>query len=245
MFCRWLFSTLFLVSSTVLGQDLSVFDASPQERTEAVDLSMFSPHIITVPVTAMIKGPKVDLSMFDEEPVMTKGSEKVDLSVFDILPKSSQSSLPTPGVPTTRWSYPIRYNHWTHPGVGRDGLINHLIGESHGMKYAEEKLRQMSALELESLHSDHHEGKVSPFLEIELPPEKPTQLSPSKSFVGTTGLRYYQGSDGVYRTSKEDGVKYCESRGTLHTAPVQMFPTIPKKTFKWLSPCPNGVCPVQ
>ena len=58
--------------------------------------------------------------------------------------------------------YPVRGNNWTtptsnHPFYSRHAAIRHLMNE-HG--YSEESLQGYSLSELNSLHSDTHEGQV-------------------------------------------------------------------------------------
>ncbi|MEM4359828.1 MAG: hypothetical protein QXT45_04810 [Candidatus Bilamarchaeaceae archaeon] len=64
--------------------------------------------------------------------------------------------------PSTRKpAYPTRSNLWTHPGGNtKEALIAHLI-QQHGDKFDRNWLNSLSYLELSSLHSDDHEGKVN------------------------------------------------------------------------------------
>lgn len=64
-------------------------------------------------------------------------------------------------VPAPRAGYPTRGSWWTHPGSGKAGLINHLTSDGiHHGKFSRAWLETLSVAQLESLHSDHHEGRV-------------------------------------------------------------------------------------
>lgn len=111
--------------------DLSAFDATPPQAT-ALDLSAFDAAC--------------DLSAFDAKP-------QLDLSAFDGRPavKPSPAAL----------DYPIRKSNWTHPGNTKSGLVDHLLQHpNHAGKFAPEMLMGLDYNELESLHSDDHEGAV-------------------------------------------------------------------------------------
>jgi hypothetical protein len=56
--------------------------------------------------------------------------------------------------------YPLRGSLWTHPGNGKAGLINHLMTGQHAGKFSRSYLESLDLAELESLHSDDHEGRV-------------------------------------------------------------------------------------
>lgn len=65
---------------------------------------------------------------------------------------------PAPAAPS---GYPTRQNWWTHPGSGKAGLINHLASDGiHRGKFDRAWLETLSVAQLESLHSDHHEGRT-------------------------------------------------------------------------------------
>lgn len=65
----------------------------------------------------------------------------------------------------TACSYPVRGSWWTHPGrrLNKADLIAHLQSGFHGGKFRLAYLHSLSPEELESLHSDDHEGRVRIF----------------------------------------------------------------------------------
>lgn len=72
--------------------------------------------------------------------------------------------------------YPVRGNWWTHPGAtNRVELIEHLMQGVHRGKFSREWLNTLTMPQLESLHSDDHEGKVR----YAQPVLRPASKSPS------------------------------------------------------------------
>jgi len=112
--------------------DLSAFDAAPPQAT-ALDLSAFDEACVSL--DAFDARPQLDLSAFDGKPAVKPSPAAID--------------------------YPIRKSNWTHPGNTKSGLVDHLMQHpNHAGKFAPEMLMGLDYNELESLHSDDHEGAV-------------------------------------------------------------------------------------
>lgn len=127
---------LLLSMSINANLDLSAFDQQPVTAT-AVDLSAF-------------EAAPLDLSAFSD-PV------QVDLSAFDADQRPAVKPSPA------ALDYPKRSSNWTHPGNDKSSLIQHLMTHpNHGGKFDSQMLMSLDYRELESLHSDDHEGHVKP-----------------------------------------------------------------------------------
>lgn len=61
---------------------------------------------------------------------------------------------------TSGSNYPVRSAWWTFPGNTREDMIEHLQEGFHAGKFSEQWLETLTWPELNSLHSDDHEGKV-------------------------------------------------------------------------------------
>jgi hypothetical protein len=132
----YVLAAMAITATAYAELDLSAFDGAPVHAV-AVDLSAFDADCM------------VDLTAFDVPPVL------LDLSAFDAdmrpAVKPSREAL----------DYPKRSSNWTHPGNTKEGLIDHLLQHpNHGGKFAPEMLQSLDYRELESLHSDDHEGQV-------------------------------------------------------------------------------------
>ena len=67
--------------------------------------------------------------------------------------------------PLTDASYPVRGSWWTHPGPStKASLIAHLQDGQHADKFDVAWLQTLSVAELESLHSDDHDGKLKYYI---------------------------------------------------------------------------------
>lgn len=193
--------------------DLSSFDGKPLQAV-AVDLSAFG------------DGPAVDLTAFD--------AANLDLSAFDGKPavKPSPSAL----------DYPKRSSNWTHPGNTKTELINHLLRHpNHGGKFAPEMLQSLDYRELESLHSDDHEGATKPLQVAQINSSPAT----SRTSPGSVQVVRSQPSSPLAAVACPNGV--CPVV-RLSSAPVAaqsmtLTRTTPQPVFYVQQQCPNGRCP--
>lgn len=92
-------------------------------------------------------------------------------------------------VPATqyRWGYPVRDSRtwYTHPGVhGLAGMRKHLKTRVHAGKFDDAKLDDLTLPELESLHSDDHQGRVKQFAKVVIP--SLAVLQPATPIRGST-----------------------------------------------------------
>src|SRR5580765_5722208 len=71
------------------------------------------------------------------------------------LPKWDRPAIVAKAEPV-RAGYPLRGNHWTHPGE----IHAHLLTGEHRGKWPAEWVRGLTNAEAEALHSDDHEGRV-------------------------------------------------------------------------------------
>ena len=88
-------------------------------------------------------------------------------------------------------SYPVRTSNWSHPGNTREAIIQHLLtGAEHRGKFTRAQLERLSTSELESLHSDDHDGRVQ---WSRLPASSATRYSP-RVVGAVAALGYRHGS---------------------------------------------------
>lgn len=139
---------------------------------------------VNTPVAAPAEA--LDLTLFDmATPAAAEPAESLDLSIFDQCsepvakppltkprgtPAGQEKLLNTSGqiqmaaaTGVRAVKYPDRDDYWTHPTAhDREGLIRHLLAEGmHRGRFSEMYLRSLTTAELESLHSDDHEGKAT------------------------------------------------------------------------------------
>lgn len=193
--------------------------------------------LAVVAMTATAYAVELDLSAFDGEPI--KATATVDLSAFDAPPISLQafdavphvdlSAFDEPQTPAVKPSqraldYPQRSNNWTHPGTDKAGLINHLMTHpNHGGKFDSTMLLGLDYRELESLHSDDHEGRV-----------KPVQVAAIKSSSPPAAVTCPNGSCPVRADSPRTTANTGMKPATATPQPVYYY------TGNW---CPTGNCP--
>lgn len=178
--------------------DLSAFDGPPACASPHIDLSAFE------------AAPTISLDAFEARPT-------VDLSAFDTDQRPAVKPSPA------ALDYPKRSSNWTHPGSDKNGLIQHLMTHpNHGGKFAHEMLMGLDYRELESLHSDDHEGHA-----------KPVQVAAIKYSTPPAAVNCPNGRCPVSVPS------------TLTTTAQGMTPTrqTPQPVYYYQQGCPGGVCP--
>jgi hypothetical protein len=223
-------SWLLLLCSSV--SQLAVLESSPKD---SVDWSAFSSSPKDVHARIVNNVEELDWSAFSPQP-MTFTAPQLDWSAFDcdpvvrVPPPQEQSSK-------VRWGYPLRNSIWTFPGKTRGDLINHLISDSHHMKYQLDKLELMSFQELLSIHADDHENALKPLVVIEEPPQPKasgSHLAPA-TIKGNDGKTYYRGDDGIYRQTPAQSQSW--------TVPIGAPKSVNPFSSLLLNRCPTGYCP--
>lgn len=179
-----------------------------------IDLSAFDPQ----PVCAVA----VDLSAFDTAPIDLQAFEakpQVDLSAFD---EPKPAVKPSPAA----LDYPLRKTNWTHPGNTKAGVVDHLLQHpNHAGKFSAEMLMGLDYRELESLHSDDHEGHA-----------KPVQVASVKHSSPPAAVACPNGVCPVRVSSSAPVAAQSTTLTRTTPQPVYYYPQ---------SGCPGGVCPTQ
>jgi hypothetical protein len=266
------------ISCHASGQDLTAFEGGGD--VIALDLSGFDAECLYPLAVAAPGAPRcspVDLSAFDVDAVaLVATTTPLDLSVFDdVIPAapveppkpvappkpkpSGQSAKMAPGqsieVPATAdLDYPVRGHWWTHPGVGRGDLIQHLLtGSAHAGEFTRDTLNRLTMAELESLHSDHHEGNVKPITPSGQQPVQIIQdVEPEPVWVADVGRTYFWPSTRRWHTTPQPGMSYYDQAtgariDTTSAAPLPQPTSVRVTTPRLLlqKNCPGRVCPVR
>lgn len=261
------------------GQDLTAFESGGPEVV-ALDLSGFDVECLyplAVAAPGATRCSPVDLSAFDVDAVaLVATTAPLDLSVFDdVIPAapveppkpvappkpkpSGQAVKVAPGqsieVPAmTDLDYPIRGQWWTHPGVTREDLIEHLlIAEAHAGEFTRDTLNRLTMAELESLHSDDHEGHVKPITPSGHRPVQVMQVDEIEPVqVADVGRTYFWPSTRRWHATPQPGMTYYDQAtgariDTTAVAPAPQQTTIRINTPRLIpqSFCPGGVCPIR
>lgn len=263
------------------GQDLTAFEGGGPDVI-ALDLSGFDAECLYPIAIAAPGSPRcspVDLSAFDVDAVaLVATTAPLDLSVFDdVIPAapveppkpvappkpkpSGQAVKAAPGhsieVPATvDLDYPIRGEWWTHPGLTREDLINHLlIAEAHAGEFTRDTLNRLTMAELESLHSDDHEGHVKPITPSGQRPVQVMQADQTEPIqVAEVGRLYQWPSTGRWHSTPQPGMNYYDQstgawiiKTATSAAPLPQQTSVRVTTPRLLpqSSCPGGVCPVR
>lgn len=152
----------FSLVSSAMADDLSfdVFTPEPvattQPPAESLDWGVFDP----MPVA----GDAVTSDMFD---VFSRGK------TVQVTPAKLEPYVAKPG------GYPLRQKLWSGLPKDRLGAVVHLSTGDHAGVFDLKWLATLSWAELNSLHSDHHDGCVSPAAKL----AKPIVPAPPKATV--------------------------------------------------------------
>lgn len=145
-------------------------------RADTLDLSLLIPDSDQVAAVSAAPDDVLDLSILGCEPVSTapasKGSDVLDLTILGCQPPAKPTGNVGAGLSTkaidrllpvetkimpATVDYPTRSNVWTHPGSGREALLQHLQSGEHAGKWDARWLATLTTQQLEALHSDDHE----------------------------------------------------------------------------------------
>lgn len=107
----------------------------------------------------------------------------IEANMFDVF--SCNEQAPLLPVPQKVGGYPIREMRWSGLPKDRLGAVVHLSTGEHAGVFDLKWLATLTWAELDSLHSDHHEGCVSSAAKLAKPavppPPRITSTTPAKS----------------------------------------------------------------
>lgn len=136
---------------------MSLIGSADATEIAALDFSALATPSTAPPLMSLVSDPGSGLDWT----AISQGTsdEPVGLS-FAVLSRAIDDPRPEPS--RVSLGYPQRADYWSHPGVGKADLIQHLqSGDHHRGKFDADYLWSLSIAELESLHSDDHEGCAS------------------------------------------------------------------------------------
>lgn len=142
-------------------------------KADELDLSLLVPDSEQYAAVSASAGDILDLSILGCEPVSTApASDVLDVTILGCQPPEKPTGsigagldtraidrlLPAKSTPMPATvQYPTRANVWTHPGSGREALLQHLQSGEHAGKWDARWLATLTTQQLEALHSDDHE----------------------------------------------------------------------------------------